>query len=62
MPVSRNSFRRVIGDLVHRHHVKHDSVASTSVDSSHRLLNKSDRNSIVSSESISVSSDEIRFS
>lgn len=61
MPVSRHSFRRVLGDLVHRYHSKQESLSSSSNDQLHsqtthsRLRTKADRNSIISADSISVS-------
>lgn len=43
MPVSRHSFRRVIGDIVHRH------------GTFHKHQKKLDRNSLIASDSLSVS-------
>ena len=57
MPISRHSFRRVIGDMVHRHNMKNDSTKSSS--NGHHKTNsrsrqKSDRNSLISNDSLSV--------
>jgi hypothetical protein len=53
MPISRHSFRRVIGDMVNRHNIKNDSSNGY-----HRKNNRSnkklDRNSLISSDSLSV--------
>jgi hypothetical protein len=53
MPVSRHSFRRVIGDIVNRH----DSTNSPSNGHSRnstRSRKKPDRNSLISNNSLSV--------
>lgn len=55
MPVSRQSFRRVIGDFVQRYQSKSDSISSSSNERS-----KTDRNSMISSDSISVSQNNQR--
>jgi hypothetical protein len=53
MPISRHSFRRVIGDMVNRHNIKNDSSNGF-----HRKTTRSnkklDRNSLISSDSLSV--------
>ncbi len=49
MPVSRHSFRRVIGDLVNRHNIKNDYQKTTN-----RSNKKIDRNSLVHTDSLSV--------
>lgn len=53
MPVSRHSFRRVIGDMVHRYNARADS-ANEHQWNTGRLLKKADRNSLISNESLSV--------
>ncbi|CAF0903134.1 unnamed protein product [Rotaria sordida] len=54
MPVSRHSFRRVIGDIVNRHNIKNDSTNRYFRNSS-RSSQKSDRNSMISNDSLSTS-------
>ncbi len=46
MPISRHSFRRAIGDMVNRH--------NDSSNGFHRKNKKLDRNSLISSDSLSV--------
>jgi hypothetical protein len=58
MPVSRHSFRRVIGDMVNRHNIKNDSTNGYHRNSS-RSNKKIDRNSLISNDSLSVCSDKI---
>lgn len=54
MPVSRHSFRRVIGDIVNRHNsLKNDSTNGYHRNSS-RSNKKLDRNSLISNDSLSV--------
>jgi hypothetical protein len=53
MPVSRHSFRRVIGDMVNRHYIKNDSTNGYHRTSS-RINKKFDRNSLISNDSLSV--------
>ena len=56
MAFSRRSLRRVIGEMVHRHNGKSETIDSSLVDPkhSHRSRKKSDRNSVISSGSLSV--------
>ncbi|CAF3900221.1 unnamed protein product [Rotaria sp. Silwood2] len=54
MPVSRHSFRRVIGDIVNRHNIKNDSTNGYPRSSS-RSSQKIDRNSMISNDSLSTS-------
>lgn len=54
MPVSRNSFRRVIGDMVHRHSIKTEPKPVYLRNDSNRLNKKIDRNSMISNDSLSV--------
>ncbi|CAF0731973.1 unnamed protein product [Rotaria sp. Silwood1] len=59
MAFSRHSLRRVIGDMVHRHNGKNDTINSSSVDrqqNNNRLREKNDRNSIISNGSLTSSS------
>lgn len=58
MPVSRHSFRRVIGDMVNRHNIKNDSTNGYHWNSS-RSSKKNDRNSLISHDSVSVCYDKI---
>jgi hypothetical protein len=53
MPVSRHSFRRVIGDMVNRHNIKNDSTNGFHRNTS-RSNKKLDRNSLLSNDSLSV--------
>jgi len=53
MPVSRHSFRRVIGDMVNRHNIKNDSTNGYHRNSS-RSNKKHDRNSLISNDLLSV--------
>ncbi len=53
MPVSRHSFRRVIGDMVNRHTIKNDSTNGFHWNTS-RSSKKIDRNSLISHDSLSV--------
>ncbi|CAF0854921.1 unnamed protein product [Rotaria sp. Silwood1] len=54
MPVSRHSFRRVIGDIVNRHNIKNDATNGYPRNSS-RSSQKIDRNSMISNDSLSTS-------
>ena len=53
MPVSRHSFRRVIGDMVNRHNIKNDSTNGYHRHST-RSSKKPERNSIISNDSLRV--------
>ncbi|UJR23689.1 hypothetical protein I4U23_026671 [Adineta vaga] len=53
MPVSRNSFRRVIGDMVNRYNIKTDSTNGYHWNTS-RSNKKNDRNSLISNDSLST--------
>ena len=61
MPVSRHSFRRVIGDIVHRHHNKTDPTNGYHRKTS-RSDKKLDRNSLISNDSLSVCFNQINNS
>jgi len=57
MAFSRHSLRRVIGDMVHRHNGKNDTINTSSIGhhkNSNRIRKKTDRNSIISNGSLSV--------
>ena len=58
MAFSRHSLRRVIGDMVNRHNGKNDTINSSSIiqhrKNNDRSRKKSDRNSIISNDSLSV--------
>ncbi len=58
MAFSRHSLRRVIGDMVHRHNGKNDTINTSSSIGHHKNSNrtrkKTDRNSIISNGSLSV--------
>lgn len=57
MAFSRHSLRRVIGDMVNRHHCKSDTINASSIEqekNTNRSQKKSDRNSIISNGSITV--------
>ncbi|CAF3622739.1 unnamed protein product [Rotaria sordida] len=59
MAFSRHSLRRVIGDMVHRHNGKNDTINSSSIDhqkNNNRSKDKNDRNSIISNGSLTSSS------
>ena len=58
MPVSRHSFRRVIGDMVNRHSIKNESTNGFHRNSC-RSNKKLYRNSLISNDSLSVCSDKI---
>ncbi|CAF4074659.1 unnamed protein product, partial [Rotaria magnacalcarata] len=55
MPVSRHSFRRVIGDLVNRHNVKNESTNGHLRNNSTRSSQKIDRTSLISNDSLLTS-------
>lgn len=58
MAFSRHSLRRVLGDMVHRHNAKTEPTHSSSVEQLQknydRSRKKSDRNSIISNDSLTV--------
>ncbi|CAF1172681.1 unnamed protein product [Adineta ricciae] len=54
MPVSRNSFRRVIGDMVNRYHMRSDSTNGYHWNTT-RSNKTNDRNSLISNDSLSSS-------
>lgn len=53
MPISRHSFRRVIGDIVNRNNIKNESTNGLHRTNS-RSNKKHDRNSLISNDSLSV--------
>ncbi|CAF3424007.1 unnamed protein product [Rotaria socialis] len=58
MAFSRHSLRRVIGDMVHRHNGKNDTINSASINrqkSNNGSRDKKDRNSIISNGSLTLS-------
>lgn len=58
MAFSRHSLRRVIGDMVHRHNGKNDTI-NQHCKTQERSGKKADRNSIISNGSLSVSYREL---